>query len=137
MGLSWNKNFIHEEVESILNSRNSCYHLGLVQNLSSSRLLSKNLKICETSGQCTGITRFSKGLWQWLIHYRNILLDIHRLSELPKRRLYQIYLRQCTMPNVVFLQYQGFLFIFLMYLFLIVTTYQLFVSGSRGFPLYK
>ena len=38
-----NKNSITEEIKSILGSGNACYHS--VQNLLSSRLLSKNLKI--------------------------------------------------------------------------------------------
>jgi len=38
-----NQNSILEEIKSRLRSRNVCYHL--VQNLLSSRLLSKNLKI--------------------------------------------------------------------------------------------
>ena len=38
-----NKNFIAEEIKSRLRSGNACYHS--VQNLLSSRLLSKNLKI--------------------------------------------------------------------------------------------
>jgi hypothetical protein len=38
-----NQNDIHDEVKSRLNSGNTCYHL--VQNLLSSRLTSKNLKI--------------------------------------------------------------------------------------------
>jgi hypothetical protein len=38
-----NKNLIQEEIKRRLNSGNACYHL--VQNLQSSRLLSKNLKI--------------------------------------------------------------------------------------------
>jgi hypothetical protein len=38
-----NKNFTHEEIKSRLNSGNACYHS--VQNLLSSRLLSKNVKI--------------------------------------------------------------------------------------------
>ena len=38
-----NKNSIPEEIKSILRSGNACYHS--VQNLLSSRLLSKNLKI--------------------------------------------------------------------------------------------
>jgi len=38
-----NQNFIAEEIKSRLMSRNACYHS--VQNLLSSRLLSKNLKI--------------------------------------------------------------------------------------------
>ena len=38
-----NQNFILEEIKSILRSGNACYHS--VQNLLSSRLLSKNLKI--------------------------------------------------------------------------------------------
>ena len=38
-----NKNSIAEEIKSRLRSGNACYHLG--QNLLSSRLLSKNLKI--------------------------------------------------------------------------------------------
>jgi len=40
---STNQNSIPEEIKSRLKSRNACYHL--VQNLLSSRLLSKNLKI--------------------------------------------------------------------------------------------
>jgi hypothetical protein len=38
-----NQNLIQEEIKRILNSGNACYHS--VQNLLSSRLLSKNLKI--------------------------------------------------------------------------------------------
>jgi hypothetical protein len=38
-----NQNFIYEEVRSRLNSGNACYHA--VQNLLSSRLLSRNVKI--------------------------------------------------------------------------------------------
>jgi len=38
-----NQNFIAEEIKSRLRSENACYHS--VQNLLSSRLLSKNLKI--------------------------------------------------------------------------------------------
>jgi hypothetical protein len=38
-----NKNLIQEEIKRILNSGNACYHS--VQNLLSSRLLSKNIKI--------------------------------------------------------------------------------------------
>jgi hypothetical protein len=38
-----NRNLIQEEINRRLNSGNACYHLN--QNLLSSRLLSKNLKI--------------------------------------------------------------------------------------------
>jgi hypothetical protein len=38
-----NQTFIHEEIRSILNSDNACYHS--IQNLLSSRLLCKNVKI--------------------------------------------------------------------------------------------
>jgi hypothetical protein len=38
-----NQNFIQEEIKRRLNSGNACYHS--VQNLLSSRLLSKNLKL--------------------------------------------------------------------------------------------
>jgi len=38
-----NQNYIQEEIKSRLKSRNTCYHS--VQNLLSSSLLSKNLKI--------------------------------------------------------------------------------------------
>jgi hypothetical protein len=38
-----NQNLIHEEIKRRLNSRNACYYS--VQNLLSSRLLSKNIKI--------------------------------------------------------------------------------------------
>jgi hypothetical protein len=38
-----NQNYIHDEIKSTLNSMNSCYYS--VQNLLSSRLISKNLKI--------------------------------------------------------------------------------------------
>jgi hypothetical protein len=38
-----NQNLIHEEIKRRLNSGNACYHL--VQNLSSSHLPSKNLKM--------------------------------------------------------------------------------------------
>jgi hypothetical protein len=43
-----NQNDIHDEIKSRLNSGNACYHS--VQNLLSSRLISKNLriKICKT-----------------------------------------------------------------------------------------
>jgi hypothetical protein len=38
-----NQNLIHEEIKSTVNSDNACYHS--VQNLLSSHLLSKNIKI--------------------------------------------------------------------------------------------
>jgi hypothetical protein len=38
-----NQNYIHEEIKSRLNSGNACYHA--VQDLLSSRLLSKNVNI--------------------------------------------------------------------------------------------
>jgi hypothetical protein len=41
-----NKNSIHEEIKSRLKSGNACYHS--VQNLSSSRLLSKNTNLGYT-----------------------------------------------------------------------------------------
>jgi len=41
-----NQNRIHEEIKSRLNSGNACYHS--LQNLLSSHLLSKNLKINKT-----------------------------------------------------------------------------------------
>jgi hypothetical protein len=41
--IQFNQNCIHEEVKSRLNSGNACYHA--VQNLLSSRLLSKSVKI--------------------------------------------------------------------------------------------
>jgi hypothetical protein len=40
--LSFDKNCIHEEIKSRLNSGNACYHS--VQSLLSSRLLSRNVK---------------------------------------------------------------------------------------------
>jgi hypothetical protein len=40
-------NLIQEEIKSTLNSDNACYHS--VQNLLSSRLLSKNIKISKTT----------------------------------------------------------------------------------------
>jgi hypothetical protein len=47
------QNLIHEEIKSRLNLGNSCYHS--VQNLSSSRLLSRNIeiKICKTNFACS------------------------------------------------------------------------------------
>jgi len=38
-----NQNYLHEKIKSSFNSGNSCYHL--VQNLLSSSLISKNMKI--------------------------------------------------------------------------------------------
>jgi hypothetical protein len=38
-----NQNYIHEEIKNSLNSRNACYHS--LQNLLSSRALTKNLKV--------------------------------------------------------------------------------------------
>jgi hypothetical protein len=48
LGIKKNQNLIEEEIKWNLNSDNACY--VLVQNLLSSRLLSKNLKIriCKT-----------------------------------------------------------------------------------------
>ena len=43
LGTTLHKNSIQEEIKNRLKSGNVCYHL--VQNLLSSRLLSKNLKI--------------------------------------------------------------------------------------------
>jgi hypothetical protein len=56
-----NRNSIHEEIKSRLQSGNACYHL--VQNLLSSRLLSKNTKIRVYRTIILPVVLYGCGTW--------------------------------------------------------------------------
>jgi hypothetical protein len=65
-----NRNLIHEEIESRLNLGNACYHS--VQNLLSSHLLSKNVKIK------TYKTVILYGCQTWSLTIREEFIFLHR-----------------------------------------------------------
>jgi hypothetical protein len=67
-----NHNLIHEEIKSRLNSGNACYRL--VQNLSSSRLLSKNLKIRTSKSIVLPVVLHGRETWSQTLRQK------HRLS---------------------------------------------------------
>jgi hypothetical protein len=78
-----NQNLIQEEIKRSLNSANACYHSA--QNLLSSRLLSKNLKI-----------RICKKIILLLVLYRCetwslTLMDEHRRGVFENRVLRRIF----------------------------------------------
>jgi hypothetical protein len=77
-----NKNYIQEEIKSILKSGNSCYHS--VQNLLSSSLLAKNLKM-KICGNV--ILPFFYGCETWSLTLR----EERRLGVLENRVLRRIF----------------------------------------------
>jgi len=56
-----NQNYVQEEIKSILNSDDACYHS--VQNLLSSRLLSKNIKITITTNTVLSFALYGCEAW--------------------------------------------------------------------------
>jgi hypothetical protein len=56
-----NQNYVHEEIKSRLNSGDACYHS--VQNLLSSRLLSKNIKITKCTNTILPFALYGCDTW--------------------------------------------------------------------------
>jgi hypothetical protein len=79
LGTVTNQNFIQEENKRRLNSGNACYHS--VQNLLSSRLLSKNVKI--RIYQTIILSMVLYGCETWLLALR----EVHRLRVFENRVL--------------------------------------------------
>jgi hypothetical protein len=71
-----NKNLIQEEIKRRLNSGNACYHS--VQNLLSSRLLTKNLKIIIYKTIILPVVLYGCGTWSLTLR------EEHRLRVLGK-----------------------------------------------------
>jgi hypothetical protein len=80
-----NQNCIQEEIKRRLNSSNACYHL--VQNLLSSRLLSKNLKIRIYSYKIIILSVILYGCETWSLTLR----EEHRLRVFQNRVLRRIF----------------------------------------------
>jgi hypothetical protein len=78
-----NRNSIHEEIKSRLKSGNACYHL--VQNLLSSRLLSKNTKIRVYRSIILPVVLY--GYETWSLTWR----EEQRLKVFETRMLRRIY----------------------------------------------
>jgi hypothetical protein len=78
-----NQNDIHDEIKSRLNSGNACYHS--VQNLLSSRLLSKNLKIKIYKTVILPVVLY--GCETWSLN----LEEEHRLRVFENRVLRKIF----------------------------------------------
>jgi hypothetical protein len=77
-----NENLIQEEIKMRLNSGNACYHS--VQNLLSSRLLSKNIKIKIYKTTILPVVLYGCETWSL------ILRETHRLRVLENRVLRRI-----------------------------------------------
>jgi hypothetical protein len=78
-----NRNLIQEEIKRRLNSGNACYHS--VQNLMSSRLLSKNVKIGIHKSIILPVVLY--GCENWSL----ILREKHKLREFENRVLRKIF----------------------------------------------
>jgi hypothetical protein len=78
-----NQNDIHDEIESILNSGNACYHS--VQNLLSTRLISKNLKIKIYKTVILPVLLYGCENWSFTLR------EEHRLRVFENRVLRRIY----------------------------------------------
>jgi hypothetical protein len=78
-----NQNLIQEEIKRILNSGNACYHS--VQNLLSSRLLSKNLKIRIYKAIILPVVLYGCETWSLTLR------EEHRLGEFENRMLRRIF----------------------------------------------
>jgi hypothetical protein len=78
-----NQNFIQEEIKRMLNSGNACYHS--VQNLLSSRLLSKNMKIRIYKTIILPVVLY--GCETWFLTLR----EEHRLRVFETRVLRRIF----------------------------------------------
>jgi hypothetical protein len=78
-----NQNDIHEEIKSRLNSRNACYYS--VQNLLSSRLISKNLKIKIYKTVILPVVLYGCETWSLTLR------EEHRLRGSENRLLRRIF----------------------------------------------
>jgi hypothetical protein len=78
-----NQNDIHDEIKSRLNSGNACYHL--VQNLLSSRLISKNLKIKTYKTVIFPVVPCGCETWSLALR------EEHRLRVFENRVLWRIF----------------------------------------------
>jgi hypothetical protein len=78
-----NQNDIHDEIKSRLNSRNACYYS--VQNLLSSRLISKNLKIKIYKTVILPVVLYGCETWSLTLRKE------HRLRILENRVLRRIF----------------------------------------------
>jgi hypothetical protein len=78
-----NQNCIHEEIRSRLNSRNACFHA--VQNLLSSRLLSRNVKIKIYKTIIVPVVLYGCETWSLT------LTEEHRLRVFENRVLRRIF----------------------------------------------
>jgi hypothetical protein len=77
------QNCIHEEIRSRLNSGNTCYHA--VQNLLSSRLLSRNVKIKIYKTIILPVILYGCETWSLMLR------EEHRLSVFENRVLRRIF----------------------------------------------
>jgi hypothetical protein len=77
------KNCIHEEIKSRLNSGNACYHS--VQSLLSSRLLSRNVKVKIYNTIILPVIMYGSETWSLA------LMEEHRLRVFEKRVLRRIF----------------------------------------------
>jgi hypothetical protein len=78
-----NENLIQEEIKRRLNSGNACYHS--VQNLLSSRLLSKNIKIRIRKTIILPVVLYGCGTWSLTLR------EEHRLRVFENRVLRRIF----------------------------------------------
>jgi hypothetical protein len=78
-----NQNLIQEEIKRRLNSDNTCYHSD--QNLLSSRLLSKNLKIRIYRMIILPVVLYGCGTWSLTLR------EEHRLKMFENRVLRRIF----------------------------------------------
>jgi hypothetical protein len=78
-----NQNDIHDEIKNILNSGNACYHS--IQNLLSSRLISKNLKIKIYKTVILPVVLYGCETWPL------ILREEHRQRAFENRVLRKIF----------------------------------------------
>jgi hypothetical protein len=78
-----NKNDIHDEIKSRLNSGNACYHS--VKNLLSSRLISKNLKIKIYKTVILPVVLYGCETWSLTLR------EEYRLSVFENRVLRRIF----------------------------------------------
>jgi hypothetical protein len=77
-----NQNLIQEEIKRRLNSGNACYHL--VQNLLSSRLLSKNLKVKIYKTIVLRVVVYGCETWSLIVREEYKLRVLSRIF-VPKR----------------------------------------------------
>jgi hypothetical protein len=78
-----NQNYVHEEIKGRLNSGDACYHS--VQNLLSSRLLSKNIKITVSTNINLPFVLYWRDTWSLSLGEK------HRLRILENRVLRNVF----------------------------------------------